>query len=1141
MDKTITPPGFLPDLLRTRSFFVMQFMATRTALSTGLFLFLLLLPGISAGEPGVLAPASQPKVAQASSDAELAIKAFQLQPGFKAELFAAEPNLANPVAFSIDNQNHFYVAETFRLHAGVTDIRGHMDWLDEDLASRTTDDRAAMMKRHEGANFLSYEQNSEQIKLIWDKDDDGKADGSTVFATGFSTALDGIGAGVLARDGKVYYANIPNLWLLEDKNGDGVSDARRSLSFGYGVRVGFLGHDLHGLIMGPDGRLYFSIGDRGSNIEVDGKHIGDPDSGCVFRCNPDGSELEVFAYGLRNPQELAFDEFGNLFTGDNNSDGGDRARIVYVVQGGDSGWRVGFQFLERPNSRGPWNSERMWYPQWEGQAAFLVPPIANLTDGPSGFAFYPGTGLPEKYNEHFFLVDFHGSRSSGIHSFALKPKGAFFELADAEKFIWNCLPTDVGFGPEPGIYFSDWVQGWEMTGKGRIYHLFVPEASKSQAAADTKRLLNEGFKKRSLSELEKLLVNPDLRVRQEAQFELVERGSKGSDLLTKIAQKSSSQLARLHAIWGLGQLARKADAQNKEPYAKIFRALARDKDPEVRTQIAKVIADAKITSATSELITLIGDSNERVRVQAAIAVGVLHERTAIPALLAMLKANDNRDPLQRHGGSFALANIGDMDALLTAAKDPSPGIRMAVLIAMRRLQRDEIAQFLNDPSATIVVEAARAINDVPISGAIPELAALWKKYSSESGPKAAPELSRRIANANFRYGTPETARNLAQIAKQNSWPEQIRAEALDDLGNWVNPSGRDPVTGLWRPMVGARSERDAVSALEPGIADLIEKSPDRVRVAAARVAAKLNIKSAGEALLASVRSAGNSNARVEALRALAALNDSRLPEAIQVAQNDPTESLRKEALKFQSQLKPSNALEQIAATLQNGTIGEKQSALGTLAAMQDKAADQIIGAWMDKLLEGKVEKELQLDVIEAASKRDSSSLKAKLQSYEASVSKGDELAPYRIALFGGNKEEGRKIFFERPEAACVRCHKIKGENTEGGEVGPELTGVGSRQNREYILESVVLPNKKIAQGFETLIVTTKDGTAFAGIVKSENDKELVLNSPEDGIVTIKKENITGRQRGQSAMPEGLAAILSKQDLRNLVEYLSSLK
>jgi quinoprotein glucose dehydrogenase len=1110
----------------------MLFPLLRTALAQGLFLCLAGGAMVNAGE------LTKPGDASAAwHEGELAMKSFKLQPEFKAELFAAEPDLANPVAFTIDNQNHFYVAETFRLHAGVTDIRGHLDWLDEDLAARTAEDRLEMMKRHEGANILSYEQSSERVKLIWDKDDDGKADGSTVFADGFNTALDGIGSSVLSHKGKVYYANIPNLWELQDTNGDGVSDERRSMSYGYGVRVGFLGHDLHGLILGPDGRLYFSIGDRGANIEVDGKHIGHPDCGSVFRCNLDGSGLEVFAFGLRNPQELAFDEHGHLFAGDNNSDAGDKARIVYVVQGGDSGWRAGFQWIEKPNSRGPWNSERMWYPAWEGQAAFLVPPIANLANGPSGFAFYPGSGLPEKYARHFFLCDFRGSRGSGIYSFTLEPKGSSFELANTEQFVWNCLPTDVTFGPEPGIYFTDWVQGWEMTGKGRIYHLYTEEASKNDLAAETKRLLMTGMKDRSVRELGKLLANADMRVRQEAQFELVDRGSKGADMLEKTARKNDSEPARLHAIWGLGQLARKADQASQAPYAKIFQKLAGDEDAEVREQLAKVIGDARMSTLAPELKDYLKDPSPKVRVQAAIALGVLHEGSALEPLVEMLREANNQDPIQRHAASYALALIGDMDGLQKAAHDPNIGARMGVLLAMRRMQRAEIAEFLKDKEPAIVLEAARAINDLPINGAIPELAALAKKYA---GPVST-ELARRIVNANYRYGTAETAKVLAEIATRKAWPEQVRAEALQDLGNWEHPSGRDQVTGLWRPVTGARKEQDAVKAVQPGLAELIKDSEEQVGAAAAELAAKLNLDSAGEALLARVKSKGSSKARLEALRALGSLKDERLAEAVQFARNDPSEALRKEALRFGSQLKPSNAIEQIAAKLQNGTLGEKQGAMGTLGAIKGAEADGLISEWMDKLLKGSVEPGLELDVLEAAAKRDSAEIKAKLEAYQAKVAKGGELAPYSVALQGGNADEGRKIFFERPEAACVRCHKIKGDSAEGGEVGPELTHVGSKQPREYILESIVFPNKKIAQGFETILVTTKDGPAYAGTIKSETASELVLNSPEDGIVTVKKAEITSRQHGLSAMPEGLINILSKEDLRNLVEYLATRK
>ena len=93
-----------------------------------------------------------------------------------------------------------------------------------------------------------------------------------------------------------------------------------------------------------------------------------PHCGAVYRCNPDGSRFEVFAIGLRNPQEIAFDEFGNLFSVDNDGDLEDeRERFVYITEGSDSGWRLHWQFRDSGWAKhtgqplyNPWIAERMW-------------------------------------------------------------------------------------------------------------------------------------------------------------------------------------------------------------------------------------------------------------------------------------------------------------------------------------------------------------------------------------------------------------------------------------------------------------------------------------------------------------------------------------------------------------------------------------------------------------------------------------------------------------------------------------------------------------------------------------------------------------------------------------------------------------
>lgn len=1072
-------------------------------------------------------------------DPELAIKQFKAPAAFKVDLFAAEPQMQNPVAFGFDEKGRIYMVETHRLVSSVYDIRGHLNMYDDDLACRTVEDRAAMVKKYLGSKVGDLAVESDDIRLLEDSNESGKADRSTIFADGFNGELEGIGAGVLARKGDIYFTDIPNLWRLRGVNQTGKATERTSLSYGYGVHYGYSGHDLHGLCIGPDGKLYFSIGDRGLHVKTkEGKVLDYPDMGTVLRCNLDGSDLEIFAYGVRNPQGLAFDDHGNLFTGDNNCDYGDAARLVYVVEGGDSGWRIPNQFSETTPA-GVWNSEKLWHLQFPEQAAYIVPPIAHIANGPSGIAHYPGTGFPDTYKDHLFLSDFRGAPGgSGIHSFGVQEKGAGFEMVDHTQFFWNILATDVKFSPDGRMFVSDWVQGWAAIGLGRLYRLYDPQLVNSELVLETKKLIAEGMETRSPEELETLLAHPDQRVRQEAQFEIVDRvfdyasipelSQKYVDGLNRVALNNFDPLARLHAIWALGQIGRSFN-RALDPIL----PLLDDKDAEVRAQTAKVLGDARLTRAGDGLIRALVDPSLRVRFFAAIALGKLGNRDAIAPLLAMLKENADKDHFLRHAGVMGLVGTADPATLLEAAHSSSRSVRMGVLLALRRLQLPTVAVFLHDADPLIVLEAARAINDVPINSAMPQLAALIDQ------PTHSEPLDWRVINANFRLGGEKNAAALASYAAQSDATEKVRSEALHALETWAKPGPRDRITGFWRPLP-ERNGKVAATALNSVINKLLSAAPDTVRLAAVQAAQKLSLTGAASTLLAlakDVKVAGN--LRVAALQTLAEFQDPRLMETVKMMLADSDENVRKEGTRLQVKINPSDAAAALSLVLKSGSLTEKQGALAILNTLKGDAADKLLAEWLDQLIAGKVEPEIQFDLLEAAGRSKTGLIKDKLKQYEISRPKDDEFAGFRETLYGGNAEAGRKIFMERPDASCVRCHKIKGV---GGEVGPELTGVITRHNREYILESILFPNKQIAAGFESVILQMKEGQSYAGIVKHQDDRELTLLSTDDGTtVKLNKSDIEKTVKGQSAMPEGMGGILTKADIRNLVEFLATQK
>lgn len=1128
-------------------------------------------------------PGGQPKKGKSGDDDAAVAQVQPADKGMKVEVWSSAPTMANPVSFCFDEKGKCYVAETTRFEHGVPDTRGHMKWLDEDLANRSIDDLLRMYEKH---GYKGYEKYSDQVRVVWSSTGSGPADKSEIFSGGYNRPQDGLAAGVLARKGSVYFTCIPDLYVLKDTNGDGKADEKKSLFTGFGPTVQFLGHDLHGLRMGPDGKLYFSVGDRGFVVTTkEGKKLEYPNTGAVLRCDPDGANLEVVHSGLRNPQEIAFDDFGNLFTYDNNCDSGDRARWVHIVEGGDSGWRGGFQYstgYHTPavpqGNRGAWNTEKLWHTQHDGQPAWIVPPLAHLGNGPAGITHYPGIGLNDKYKDHFFACDFTSSAgSSVIWSLAVKPKGASFEITKPEPFLKGMVPTDCEFGPDGAFYWSDWVGGWAPQNRGRIFRVTDAEAMKNPKVAEAQKLLAEGFDKSSV-ELAKLLEFPHQQVRQEAQFELASRQPDDSvKAFAGVLKDSKSQVARLHAVWGLGQVAR-VKAEAIAPVVLLLKN--KEKDDEVKRAALVLLGDffnqsSRVRSGGADsdvreaVPGLMVDPNLRVRAAATVAYGKLGDsrlRAHFPAaerafyapLFDVLKSNNDQDVYLRQAAVMGLVHsVSNPVDLVNAwkqtreaekAKYDVPAVRMGVVLALRKLKSEKVADFLADADEKVVAEAARAAYDERIEGAIPALAKLADKTAADA-------IAFRALAANYFLGTAEGANRVAAFAARSSEPDYVRAFALKLLGDWSKPPRRDPITGLTLDIAPRDTKIAADAVLKAGVRVFAGSAV--VRSEAAQVAAKLNLKEFGPAMAALVKDAASPiPTRVEALYAVDALKAPEAKDLAVYALTSDEPRLRAAGRAVKAHLEPAAVMKELPSLLEDPkvSVAEKQGAFAILASQKTSdEADRLLGLWVDRLAEAKVPNALALDVLEAAEVRANTPklklsvpLKQKVDTYRraqnklANDPKGDKLAAYTDALEGGDADKGRSLFLNNSAVYCQRCHRLDGQ---GGDVGPALNGIAAdvEKTRRYLLEAVVVPNAKIAKGFDTVILLLNDDTTVSGVVKSEDKKQLKLVTAENKELTVLVEDIQRRRTGPSAMPDDLHKKLSRRELRDLVEFLTSLK
>jgi quinoprotein glucose dehydrogenase len=434
-----------------------------------------------------------------------------------------------------------------------------------------------------------------------------------------------------------------------------------------------------------------------------------------------------------------------------------------------------------------------------------------------------------------------------------------------------------------------------------------------------------------------------------------------------------------------------------------------------------------------------------------------------------------------------------------------------------------------------VREAARAIHDLPIAGALESLARVVERNEVVD-----PVVGLRVNGANFRVGTQDHAARLAAAVARTDLPEEVRADALRALKEFDTPPARDRMLGRWRPCAPGRPPA-AANAVKPFLDAWLADKADVVCEAAARFVESFTLAGHGEALARLVGDVKRGDhARIAALESLTTLHDERLRVSIEQAIGDDHAHVRGAGRRALAKIDPDLALAILAKVLASGGAIEKQDAFATLGEMADARATALLAQSLDDLNGGKLAPEAALDLLDAAhAKREDPRLVPRLAQFEANRAKDDPLSQWSECLVGGDADRGRRLFFHRTEFECIKCHKVGDEGA--GEAGPNLAGIGGRQTRRYLLESIALPNAQIATGFQNTILFLKSGNLVDGRITGEDETNYAVFTVDQGAVLVRKSEVTEKRSGQSSMLPDQIKKMSKPELRDLIEFLASLK
>ena len=1065
--------------------------------------------------------------------------------------WSGDLNVPDPVACTVDEAGNVYVSSTTRRKAVDLDIREHVVWIPDDVALTSPSEKLAFYQRELAPGKLKAPRGGlkdhnkdgsidwkdltfykESIYKLTDTDHDGVADKITVFAEGFNSPVSGIAAGVLYFDGWVYVTAIPDVWRLKDTDGDGVADVKELVATGFGGHIAYAGHDMHGLRLGPDGRIYWTVGDKGGNVtSKEGRKFFFAHRGAVLRCEPDGANFEVYAHGIRNTQEIAFDDFGNVIGVDNDGDQPkERERLMYLLEGSDSGWRNQHQY-QKTDSR--WMKENMWMPKGaDDQPLFITPPIANYSDGPAGFLHEPGHALDGDLRGHFLLDQFPKGK---MDAFTLEPDQDTFRQVNLRVVSNGIMGIGMAWGPDGRGYFADWIGGYPLDGKGAIWRFDVAPNIDQTSEPFLAKPFSVAVPK---AELLGLLGHRDQRVRVNASIRLDRLGA-WPEMLSLALNPGSPRFARIHAIWGYGMGLR----HGKVADATASLSLLDDADAEIRVQALKVLSEAKPSQAISDKVAAqLTHENLRVRTQAGITLGKLGGKVAFAAFFRDAET-ELRLPWLRHGLVSGLAGTQSSADLLSTAQAKNGAEAVFAALALARKNSPLVAKLLTHPNPEVVVEAARAIHDDEgISSAQTELA---EAFATTKLPFHA---ARRALNANLRQGDEASLRRILEWTLKQPVGAPLRDEALRALITFDQPPVLDLVDGTAKKYA-ARPAAVIAAALRSHQAELLQLQKPEERALALSLLVKYELDVPFPILLGLAEDLKAApDVRLQTLRLLGRKKEE--PEAITRAlrnasgEGNPSE-VRIEAVTqlFARDLNAALEVSRLIINSKSAKVPEKQAAVAALRGRSDAISLKLLQELVDRLASRKLDAGLKLDVFTLAKESADAGVIAALKKYQSAGPKGglrmaSPEIPYELLTDGGDVARGKAIVNGHLAANCTACHRVESE--EGSEVGPMLRTVGGQRTKDELAQSLVEPSAKIVQGFGIETIVLKDGTTLAGSVMKESAKALELKLPDGKTQNVALASIASRTPPVSVMPPMLG-ILTPEEIRDVVAYLSNLK